>query len=312
MKTQPHRPVKTPITARHKGGVLQLLGKALESQWRRYRKRLKQCQRRFSQEAVHDSRVEARRLLATVELLCAFIPERELKKARRALKNHLDSFDRLRDTQVQLTYVGHLLDEFPAARGFHGWLRKREKRFIRETQKAVRKIKTRRLGGKLAEFECALQGRKKDLTSRQAFAKAERAVQLAFNQVAKLCRRVNASDTETIHRTRIAFKRFRYMVDALSPLLPSVTDLHRQAMRGYQSMMGDIQDVEVMLSALDKFTRQEQKKSLPEVVQLRAELSQRRELLIHVYLNAAGKLQKFWPPDTSRKDRRSSRSQKTQ
>jgi len=107
---------------RHKGGVLELLCKALESQWRRYRKRLRQCQRRFSQEAVHDSRVETRRLLATVELLCAFIPERELKKARRALKKHLDAFDRLRDTQVQLTYVGHLLHEFPAARGFHDWL----------------------------------------------------------------------------------------------------------------------------------------------------------------------------------------------
>ncbi len=304
MKTQPHRPVKTPSATRNKGGVLQLLCKALESQWRRYRKRLRQCQERFSQQAVHDSRVEARRLLATVELLCAFIPERELKKARRALKNHLDSFDRLRDTQVQLTYVGHVLHEFPAARGFHDWLRKREKRFIRETQKAVRKIKTRRLGGKLAEFEGALQGRKKDLTSRQAFAKAERAVQLAFAQVAKLCRRVNARDTETIHRTRIAFKRFRYMVDALSPLLPAVTDQHRQAMRGYQSMMGDIQDVEVMLSALDKFTRQEQNKSSPEVDRLRAELSQRRELLIHVYLNAAGKLRKFWPPGTPPKSRR--------
>lgn len=296
MKTRTVRPVKDPAVVRHKGGVLELLCKALESQWRRYRKRLRQCQRRFSQEAVHDSRVETRRLLATVELLCAFIPERELKKARRALKKHLDAFDRLRDTQVQLTYVGHLLHEFSAATGFHDWLRKREKRFIRETQKAVRKIKTRRLGGKLAEFEAALQGRKADLTSRQAFAKAERAVQLAFAQVAKLCRRVNPGETKTIHRTRIAFKRFRYMVDALSPMLPAVSDQHRQAMRSYQSMMGDIQDVQVMLFSLDKFTRQGQKKPLPEACRLREELTQRRELLIHVYLNAAGQLRKFWPP----------------
>ena len=86
--------------------VLKHLGHSLNTQWRRYRKRLKHCRERFSEAAVHDVRVEARRLLSTIELLGAFIPERDIKKVRRALKRHLDTFDRLRDTQVQLGYVG--------------------------------------------------------------------------------------------------------------------------------------------------------------------------------------------------------------
>jgi inorganic triphosphatase YgiF len=73
--------------------VLQHLGESLNTQWRRYRKRLRRCQGQFSQDAVHDVRVETRRLLSTIELLGAFIPERDIQKVRRALKRHLDTFD---------------------------------------------------------------------------------------------------------------------------------------------------------------------------------------------------------------------------
>lgn len=277
--------------------VLRHLGGSLHQQWRRYRKRLKACQREFSEEAVHDSRVETRRLLATVELLGAFIPEREVKKARRALKKHLDSFDCLRDTQVQLVYIDHLLKKFAAARPFRDWLRAREKRFTRAARKAVKRIKTRRLGKRLAAFERELRRRRRDTAPGAAFALAQRAMQRAFARVAQLCQHVTAADTETIHRTRIAFKKFRYMTDALAPLLPALSDQHRQAMRGYQSMMGDIQDVEVLMAALDKFARLEQNKRGTSA--LRTEFARRREQLIRVYLNAADKLGQFWPLEAS-------------
>src|SRR5215831_4856615 len=127
---KPRAGLKTDASA----DVLRHLASSLRIQWRRYRKRLKQCQERFSEEAVHESRVETRRLLATVELLRAFIAEKEIKKARRALKHHLDTFDQLRDTQVQLSYVRLLTRAFPLARTFHRWLQKREARFTRETR----------------------------------------------------------------------------------------------------------------------------------------------------------------------------------
>ena len=66
-------------------------------------------------------------------------------------------------------------------------------------------------------------------------------------------------------------------------------------MRGYQSMMGDIQDVEVMRAALDKFLRRKKIKTAAAGC-LRNELLRRRQWLIQVYLNAAGRLRQFWPP----------------
>ena len=265
-------------TTRAHPDVLRPLGESLKIQWRRYRKRLKRCQQHFSEEAVHDSRVETRRLLATVELLRAFILESEIKKARRALKDHLDSFDRLRDTQVQLIYVEHLVRTFPAAKAFRTWLREREKRFIGESRKAVKKIRTRRLGKRIAAFEMELRRRRKEAKPVETFRTAQDAIRLAFGRVARLCRRVSATDTGTIHRTRIAFKRFRYMVDALAPVLPAISNEHRQAMRGYQSMMGDIQDIEVLIATFEKFIKHEQ--GNPATRRLQSEFARRRQQLI--------------------------------
>jgi len=275
--------------------VLKHLDDSLNAQWRRYRKRLKRCQKHFSEDAVHASRVATRRLLATIEMLGAFIPEHDLRKARRTLKHHLDIFDQLRDTQVQLVYVGRMAGTFPDAHAFYDWLQGRQARFTRETRKAVKHIRIKRLGRCLATFEKELRRQRKKITGEQAFVVVRRAINQAFARVAQLCRQVRAGDTKTIHRTRIAFKRFRYMVEALAPLLPAVTPDHRRAMRGYQCMMGDIQDMEVLLAALDKFVQKEGV-DIRSARRLKKELVRWRQLLIEIYLNAAGRLRRFWPP----------------
>ncbi len=289
------RQSQADITPVQTAGVLQHLGDSLNTQWRRYRKRLRRCQEQFSKDAVHDVRVETRRLLSTIELLGAFIPERDIQKVRRALKHHLDTFDQLRDTQVQLGYVGRMAGAFPDAHAFYDWLRKREARFTRETRKAVKHIKTKRPGQCLAAFEKEIRRQRKLITRERAFAIVLRDINRAFAQVAHRCRLVRADDTRTIHRTRIAFKRFRYMVEALSPLLPVVTEDHRRALRGYQCMMGDIQDMEVLLAALDKFVQKEEVNTAS-ARRLKKELVRWRRMLIQIYLNAAGRLQRFWPP----------------
>jgi CHAD domain-containing protein len=274
--------------------VLDHLVDSLQSGWKRYCKELKRCQKSFSEDAVHDSRVSTRRLLSTVGLLAAFIPEPEIKKARRALKDHLDTFDKLRDTQVQLDYVKRMEDGFKAATAFREWLKKREDRFTRKARKNVKCVKTKRTGKQIASFRKEICRLRKTTSRADAFRSVQLSMDRSFACVADLCRRVNPGETATIHRTRIAFKKFRYMVESLSPILPAVTEDHCRAMRGYQSMMGDIQDVEVLIGALEKFLRQEQVDA-GSARRLREELMRRRQWLIRVYVNAAGRLRQFWP-----------------
>jgi CHAD domain-containing protein len=188
-----------------------------------------------------------------------------------------------------------MADTFPDAHAFYDWLRDRKTRFTRTTRKAVKHIKTKRLSRCLAAFEKEIRLQRKRITRERAFMIVQRATNQAFARVAQLCHHVRAGDTQTIHRTRVAFKHFRYKVEALSPLLPAVTEDHRRAMRGYQCMMGDIQDMEVLLAALDKFVQKEAVNAAS-ARRLKKELVRWRQMLIQIYLNAAGRLRRFWPP----------------
>lgn len=282
------------------GDVLRHLGDSLHAQWGRYRRRLKRCQEHFSNRAVHDSRVTTRRLLSSVELLGAFLPPGELRKARLALKQYLDTFDQLRDTQVQRAYVTRMADEHPAVPVFAYWLEKREVRFTRQTRKTIKRIKTKRLGRRLAALEQAIRARHRDTTRQGAHDSLLHAITLAFARTVRLQLQVNPEDLATIHRTRVAFKRFRYMIEALLPLLPAVNRKYRRSLRRYQSLTGDIQDLKMMVAALDEFTGRKKKGDV-QAGGLRRELMRRQQRLICAYLNAADGLLDFWPlPKTTR------------
>jgi CHAD domain-containing protein len=61
---------------------------------------------------------------------------------------------------------------------------------------------------------------------------------------------VNPAQANTIHRVRLAFKTFRYMVEIVHPLLHDFPLENLKHMHDYQSVMGEIQDVEVIMQAL--------------------------------------------------------------
>ena len=99
-------------------GAIGLLRGSLKRQWRRYRKELRRCQKKFTPARVHESRVATRRLLSLMELLSPFLARGRVRKSEAALKQHLDMFDKLRDTQVELQAVRELRHDYPAARRF--------------------------------------------------------------------------------------------------------------------------------------------------------------------------------------------------
>jgi CHAD domain-containing protein len=169
------------------------------------------------------------------------------------LKRHLDTFHDLRDTHVQLLSLKPLRKRYAAVAEFEAYLQKREKRFTRRTQRAVKRIKTRRLG------KCVDLWRE-DITALCAGASAVKAHSLvlnglrtAFGKTALLKSRINPVETRTIHRTRVAFKKFRYMVEDVQTLLLDLPASLIERMHDYQTLMGTIQDATVILQSLVDF-----------------------------------------------------------
>jgi CHAD domain-containing protein len=267
---------------------------SLERHWTRYRKVFKRCRRKFSKRAIHEARVETRRLLAVIELLRDFLSAAKLREIESALKGRLDIFDAVRDTQVQLALIEETGPVFGAARRFRDHLIKREKRVARKALRNAGTASLRPLGRLVAGARDDVHSNSRRCTPEQAGARLLHSADDAFQRAVELRERIEARDPQSIHTTRIAFKKFRYMVEALSEYLGATNEQSFAAMHDYQSMMGDIQDADVLLKAWEKFLR---KKGIDSTAarQFSQQLLHRRQSLIQAYLERADLLREFWP-----------------
>jgi CHAD domain-containing protein len=284
--------------------TLQCLVLSLKKQWKCYRKQLRKCQRKFSERAVHDLRVSARRLLSLLDLLAHFLSPAHLEKTQNALKHQLDTFDDLRDTQVQLTTVRKLQQRFPAARSFYRFLKKRDQRLTRATCKKARRLRGKPLGKLIEAAREDVRRWLRTAGTQRASPLLLSAVNRAFAVTKKLRERIEPEDTHSIHCTRVAFKKLRYVVEALAEHLPWANERLLARMHAYQTLMGDIQDAEVLLRAFEKFLRKE-KDEIEQAVRFEHELQRRRQELIGKYLAAADRLLDFWPLSARRRSAQS-------
>jgi CHAD domain-containing protein len=282
------------MPARAATSLAMSLAKRVKAMRQRYRKRLERCQRKFSEGAVHDLRIETRRLLAMLDLLRALRVPGPLRKIRKVFKKRLDAFDELRDTHVQLSLLRPLWRQFPEARGLDALFSRREERLINELRKGVHATKQARLERRLKSVEKQLRASAGDMQRAAPRPAVLAALREAFDRVVALRQRIRPSRTATIHRTRVAFKRFRYMCELLHPYLPGVKAEDLRRMRDYQALMGNLQDSEVLLAGIRRAV-EDKEISGRAVSVLQRELLGRRQELIGVYLAAADRLFGFDP-----------------
>lgn len=269
------------------------LAQLLKCTRRRYRKRLTVCQRDFSETAVHQLRVETRRALALLDLMLALDLAGSPQKPRRTLKRRLDAFDALRDTQVELGLLGPWLKKYPEAREFENFLRDSEQELVVEVRRKIRALKSRSVERRFKALERDVRAAGGNST-RPAVAFLQRPLRAAFAQVARLRRQVRRLDTAMIHRTRVAFKKFRYLCELFQPLLPDSSPAHLRGMRDWQTRMGRIQDVEVLLCEIERAVRHGPV-ALASVKRLHAALAQRLVLLVNRFISTADRLDQFKP-----------------
>ena len=273
----------------------QALARELERRWTLYRRALKQCQRTFSEKSIHASRIEARRCAAQLTLHRVFAPRRMVEDAQDILKCHLDSFDPLRDAQVQLVLLERECKGMPGAGKLRKLTRKREKRCQRQARRDIRKIKTRRIKRVVALLVEHLRERGKNPERMRLDRMAIiRSVETAFTHVLECRRHMQAADPATIHRTRVAFKKFRYMMESMRPLLPGVTPRRLAAMKAFQDVMGELQDTDVFLAQVDKLLARRRVKA-GDVSLLRRWLVRRHVRQVNQCLRRADVVFRFWP-----------------
>ena len=274
-------------------GLHAFLEQSFEERWRRYRKTLKRCAREFSEKSIHELRVETRRWLAFLGLLEPFLGEMPVQELTDKVKKLFKSSARLRDNQVQLLYLESKVEDFPEIAPFRKELLRREKRLSRRLKRKIAAALENTLRKQVSGIRHALH-----LWTRDALLESEHAVQLlgsvnhAFERVLAMRRAVRPELPETIHRLRVAFKRFRYMVEMLQPILPDLPLARLEAMHAFQQTMGEIQDAEVLAAALEKYAATEAASASD---RFRQDLLAHRAELIADFLQDTDWLTEFWP-----------------
>ncbi len=229
--------------------VNQLLLDALDQRWKKYRAELKRCRAEFSNEAVHDLRVAARRMLALIQLLNSIAARPRLQKLTRAFKDQLNEFDGLRDTQVILAEISETIQELPQLQKFQYHLQAVEENLLKTLRKKLKVIDLFDASKRIRKTRESLETNNDDELALQTL----QAVDQAFLVTKQRHSWIDSAQSATIHRVRIAFKAFRYMVEIIQPLLKDFPPDNFKQMNDYQSLMGEIQDVEVIMQTLADF-----------------------------------------------------------
>jgi CHAD domain-containing protein len=284
------------MTLPGEGRLAARLDRAFKSAWRSYRRAFKRCQKKLSRATVHQWRVETRRLLALMDLFDPLLAGDAPVKISCCFKLPFKTSGRLRDTQVMLCDVKRRLCRFPDAKHFKKELLRREKRLGRQLERKLRRTRLKPLKNRLDALRKELRAAVKQADGRRAAGvRLLKGVDRAYANVVARRHSIAPARPQDIHRTRIAFKKFRYMVEQLRPLLSRLPGGLPGKLRGHQKLMGDIQDCEMLLAALEKFMREE-KSEARRLRKFRAAVKRDHAMLMARYLRRADELFSFWKP----------------
>lgn len=226
-------------------GAAQMFLDAFDRRRENFLLRLKVCREDFSESSVHDLRVAARRLIAFVEVAQLLDARDRPSRARRQLKALIDGFDDLRDTQaMQASLDDHARLE-PSLLALREHLLAQEQDLLRQARRDARAFGARELKARLARLRARVAARLEDPDPElDPFA----AVDEAFARVLRCDDAATPGDTASIHRVRLAFKKFRYRFEIIQPALPALPADHGARLNAYQALVGRVQDADTFLA----------------------------------------------------------------
>jgi CHAD domain-containing protein len=231
----------------------ELLRSSLGDRWKSFRKRVRRglprrAGRREIDDAVHDLRTSARRLLSVLDSIDAIEDVKAVRRLSKRVKRILDRLSLPRDLSVEQSTLTRASGHIEAVRSFERQLDRDYQKSLRRSQRLLDRVKLdelrrdkRQVAKRLRRVRAGEKSVRRDLLS---------AARAALDRVRTLRASVNPSDVRTLHKLRIALKNFRYLMEAVSPIVPGTTKAALESLRALQTTLGDLHDIEVLSGAL--------------------------------------------------------------
>jgi CHAD domain-containing protein len=182
----------------------------------------------------------------------------------------------LRDVQVQLQGISHMRQSGLIA-DFKRMLERRERREVEAVHDDLQSRTKKRLNEGVKDIQTEFARLREKLDDAKVQRSVERALKLRQNEFLRRRRQFDPSNEETLHEMRIALKKLRYTLEAAQPVLGNEATERVREMQGFQQLLGDSRDTELLRSELEKWASKKGKKIA--VVPTLERLDEQRESL---------------------------------
>ncbi|MBJ6800377.1 CHAD domain-containing protein [Geomonas propionica] len=210
-------------------------------------------------DAVHDLRVASRRLREGLALFAPLLPGKKVARLSRRVKRLTTLLGELRNVDEALAFFSGLNREQggggPALAGLLRTLSKERDAAQTELAQALPRLRAGNLKKELARllghpnpFRPSGIDPFMDVALFAEAALAERVTLVEELFPAAL----REEDAVAQHRLRIAFKKLRYRLEILAPLLEDEGDQLRQVLKRYQDLLGSLHDLDVFAEMVEQ------------------------------------------------------------
>jgi len=161
----------------------------------------------------------------------------------------------LRDRQVMLDRVSQDMSTLPELEPFQNYLEKREQRKQRSDEKHIKNVKLGNIDKRLPKIRGAIEG----LSADELHGRLPQAVDGSYLTVIQCYSEIDPAQLASIHHLRVAFKKFRYMIEAIHSCLPDFPESELQLMHDFQTQMGNVHDTQILLETLAEFAEKRER-----------------------------------------------------
>jgi CHAD domain-containing protein len=233
---------------------------------------------------VHALRATTRRVQALLSLLGAIESVAQRRKFSNTLRGPFKACGRVRDLQVMRRSLRTRLISHPELAPLLKHLEQRLRRERRRLGKQLADAHPRRIERRLRKLAVAIENAspppgRRDRTAILLRSELERSRHSALSAA----NAATASDADSLHEARLAFKHYRYQIELCKPLSLRFTSPDIRQLRRFQDALGGITDRQIMLRSIDAYMRAHPKAGR-RLLPYRAQTEHARQRLIERYL----------------------------
>jgi CHAD domain-containing protein len=236
------------------------LVRVFDRSWGAWLRGVEACRRKPTRKAVHELRIDCRRLEALLDVLghTTGVPSKKLRRLGDAASETLDALSPLRDDHVHRRRIA----DADGGRGVEALLEdvcRREARHWKRARTALDAIDLARADAMAHRVRRGVVRRQGAPSPHDRTVLLLAAIDGAATDVRSRLALMDEARPRTLHKLRVAIKRFRYIVEIAEEVAPQVHVGAQPTLRSLQRRLGGVHDADVLAARIKRFAGRRRK-----------------------------------------------------